>query len=88
MTITTYSYRDKYEKASEQAKSFMGAWMEMERDYEALMAMLKEANDLLRSAHAIAEREGRETGWPTFRKRVSKVLKKQHKVLTDYYDQH
>lgn len=42
---------------------------------------LKEANDLLRSAYAIAERGGHETNWPAFRQRLLDALVKQSKLL-------
>lgn len=48
---------------------------------ESAIADLKEANDLLRSAHAVAERNGRETNWQAFRKRLQEVLVKQSKLL-------
>lgn len=44
-------------------------------------SMLKEANEVLRSAHSIASRAGRETNWDAFEKRVAGVLEQQHPVL-------
>ena len=85
--ISHRSYRAEYEAAQRQATEFMCAWRKAVDDYGKLMDMLKEANDILRSTHAIAKREGRDTGWPTFLKRVDDVLEKQHKVLIAYYDE-
>lgn len=45
--------------------------------YEAL----REANDLLRSTYAIAERKGESTNWDSFTKRVLGALQKQHRFL-------
>lgn len=42
---------------------------------------LKEANELCRSALAIAEREGRETNWLSFRARLEESLKRQHAIM-------
>ena len=83
--ISHYSYREKYEEASKQAGAFMAAWRQSLNDYEAAMDMLKEANDLLRSAHAIAERDGNATNWSAFKNKATKLLKKHHKVLNAYY---
>lgn len=84
--ISHYDYHDKYVEAREQAGDFMAAWRRSLDDYDAAMSMLKEANDLLRSAAAIAERDGEKTNWTAFRNKVKAGLKKQHKVLTAYYD--
>ena len=45
------------------------------------IGLLEEANDLLRSAYAIAEREGAYTNWPAFRKRLEEVLVRQSQLL-------
>ena len=49
--------------------------METAADY------LTEANDLLRSAHAIAERGGNDTNWDAWKKRLETVLVKQNMFL-------
>ena len=41
------------------------------------MSAIKESNELLRSAYAIASREGKNTNWDAFRKNVEKVLVSQ-----------
>lgn len=46
-----------------------------------LMAMIKEANEMLRSAYAVAEREGGCTNWEAFRNRLNAVLEQQHRVM-------
>ena len=42
---------------------------------------LETANDLCRSANEIAKRNGAETNWEAFRKKLSISLKKQHIVM-------
>jgi len=42
---------------------------------------LTEANDLLRSAHSIAERKGENTNWEVWRKRLETVLVEQNQFL-------
>lgn len=46
-----------------------------------LLNMLRDANDVLRSSIAIAERDGECVNWESFRKRVRKVLAEQHSIL-------
>ncbi len=46
-----------------------------------LMAMLKDSNEVLRSAFSIASRRGEETNWEAFTKRVEKILDKQHLII-------
>ena len=43
---------------------------------------LKEANSLLRSMNSIAERNGAETNWNAFRKKLSGTLAQEHQLLT------
>ena len=43
-----------------------------------LEKMLLEANDLLRSAYAIAQRNGEQTNWEAFRGQLKKALEAQH----------
>jgi hypothetical protein len=42
---------------------------------------LKEANELLRSAFAIAERNGASTNWEAWRNQLRIALNRQHKIL-------
>ena len=42
--------------------------------------LLLESNDALRSAHSIAERDGVNTNWRTFKNMVSKALDDQHEL--------
>lgn len=52
-----------------------------------LEELLLEANDVLRTSMAIAERDGLDTGWEPFRRKLRKVLEKQHKILyPDIYE--
>ena len=46
-------------------------------DAELLMALVNH-NDVLRSAHSIAAREGKDTSWATFSPRVGSVLAFHH----------
>mgnify|MGYP003439865807 FL=1 len=43
-----------------------------------LEKMLLEANDLLRSAYAIAQRNGEQTNWEAFRSQLKTALEAQH----------
>ena len=43
-----------------------------------LEKMLLEANELLRSAYAIAQRNGEQTNWEAFRGQLQKALQAQH----------
>ena len=45
------------------------------------MAYLKEANELLRSAHAIASRKGEGTNWEAFKESLESLLKEQNKTI-------
>jgi hypothetical protein len=47
-------------------------------DVRKLREALVEANDVLRSMHGIAAREGADTSWPTIRTRLKQVLERQH----------
>ena len=49
------------------------------RDYAA--AVLKDANDMCRSAMQIALRDGKETNWPAFRAQLEASLKRQHAIM-------
>jgi len=46
-----------------------------------LMNELKKANDLLRSASQIANRNGDSVDWESFRSRLKNTLDDQHKIL-------
>lgn len=50
----------------------------MPNDHDLL---LTEANELLRSAYAIASRDGAETNWPAFRNKVFDALVRQNMAL-------
>jgi hypothetical protein len=63
-------------KRSEKAKAKF-----REIDGAILWEMLKDANEALRSAHAIAKREGKGTNWETWIKRLDTILGVQHIVL-------
>jgi hypothetical protein len=45
-----------------------------------LRAALMEANGLLRTAHAVAKRDGKETNWPAFRDRLTEHLHRVHRI--------
>lgn len=46
-----------------------------------LIEMIKEANGLLRSTHAIVKRRGKATNWVGFERLLTKALKEQHKIM-------
>lgn len=48
---------------------------------EAEKAALKLPNDLLRTAYAIADREGVDTGWKVFKRNLSNELEREHKII-------
>jgi hypothetical protein len=48
---------------------------------DELLKALMSANELCRSVHAIAERNGEKTNWTAFKKKLSKSLSIQHKVI-------
>lgn len=48
---------------------------------EAVEAALREANDVLRSAHSIAARRGHEVNWEAFDRWLGKVLERQHRMM-------
>ncbi len=48
---------------------------------EELMEALKSANSLCRSANEIAKREGQDTNWESFQKKLDESLAIQHRVL-------
>jgi len=50
----------------------------------SVLEALDEYNCLLRSAHAIAEREGKDTNWEAFTNRLKAALKKHHKTWLYY----
>lgn len=45
------------------------------------LPVLQRANDLCRSMHAIAEREGKETNWEGFQAQLAGALAEQHEIL-------
>ena len=53
------------------------------RDHEAfkLHLALVKANSALRSAYAVAAREGRDTNWLAFRVMLNKLLIEQHELI-------
>ncbi len=48
---------------------------------KALTTALLDANDMCRSAYAVAERDGTETGWQAWRTSLKASLERQHIVL-------
>ena len=47
----------------------------------ALLAMLRRANENLRSAYSIAERQGERANWDAFATQLHNTLLEQHRVL-------
>jgi hypothetical protein len=52
-----------------------------------LETALVEANELCRSAHSIAQREGTQINWDAFRKNLKLSLEKQHKLIYGVIDE-
>ena len=50
-------------------------------EIKRLSATLAEANELCRSAHEVAKRDGAETNWEALRNRLSVGLANQHAVM-------
>lgn len=51
------------------------------RDIKRWEGLVREANEICRSAHEIASRQGADTNWKAFTERLSVVLKNQHAAL-------
>ena len=51
---------------------------ELEHELRTCKKILLEANELLRSAYAIAQRNGEQTNWEAFRTQLQKALQAQH----------
>jgi hypothetical protein len=49
--------------------------------FEKSQAALADANDLCRSALAIAKRRGQKTNWKAFERKLEGSLKRQHEVM-------
>jgi hypothetical protein len=64
-------------KVSSQGWELLGYSCKVNR----LTRYLREANEVCRSASAIAKRDGENTNWGSFKDLLSKVLKKQHNLL-------
>lgn len=47
-------------------------------EHEEMAIALRDHNDALRSAHAIAERRGKDTNWDSFFPRVKRILETGH----------
>lgn len=67
---------DKDSLTVEQAKAKIQSSLE-----EAVRLALVEPNSLLRSAYAIAKRDGKDTNWESFRKLLLKELEIEHKIM-------
>lgn len=50
---------------------------------DSLIDVIKEANEVCRSAYQIASRGGAETNWPPFADRLGAALERQHKILQE-----
>lgn len=51
-----------------------------------LTTALENANEILRSAHSIADRNGERTNWTSFKDNVQKALFEQHRILVPDHD--
>jgi hypothetical protein len=56
-------------------------WRVALRMFEKSRAALADANDLCRSAMAIAKRRGRSTNWEAFERKLEGSLKRQHEAM-------
>jgi hypothetical protein len=54
-------------------------------DNKNLLNLLGQANSLLRSAYAIASRNGVDTNWEAFKNQVEMALDSEHEVLQGYW---
>lgn len=52
-----------------------------ERDLRELRRLLIQANDLIRSFHAVCDRDGEMTNWDALGRQVKRVLAEQHQYL-------
>lgn len=52
-----------------------------ERDRRELRRLLIQANDLIRSFHAVCDRDGETTNWDALGRQVKRVLAEQHQYL-------
>ena len=52
------------------------------RQVKRLTEALKEANEVLRSAHSVSLRNGARTNWPALTTEIGDVLAKQQEILT------
>lgn len=53
----------------------------LDAENSRLWTELKEANEVLRSCHSVAERNGAETNWQPFTARIADILKRQHGMM-------
>lgn len=56
-------------------------WRVALRMFEKSQATLADANDLCRSAMAIAKRRGLNTNWEAFERKLGDSLKRQHEAM-------
>ena len=54
---------------------------ETKYDFDELKKLLLESNGALRSSYQIALREGRDTNWESYAKKLADLLERQHKVI-------
>lgn len=74
--VTVYKAVRKQRKAERERKT-----RTLVDDVKELTEALRAANDLCRSMHSIAARDGAKTNWFTFRRRLDEQLKVQHAIL-------
>lgn len=82
------SWRERAETLELKLAQSSSAWTAMNelqakewRRAEAAEAALLDANEMCRSAYAVAERDGRETAWLALRHSLKQSLDRQHAVL-------
>lgn len=56
-------------------------WRVALRMFEKSQAALADANDLCRSALAIAKRRGQKTNWAAFERKLEDSLRRQHEAM-------
>lgn len=72
---------DKAERARRYAINWEAENFKKAEKIRKLEAALNDANDVLRSTYQIADRNGVDTNWPSFKEQVKRVLNQQHAIM-------
>ena len=55
--------------------------IQLNEEIKRLMDEVKESNQIIRSAYSIAERDGKDTNWEAWRKKLEIALARQHAMM-------